>query len=144
VSNDLRDTAEAVPRTIATIAAMFTPVASSISQVCTHIFGAKMVVAVIPARFGSSRLPGKPLLQLAGRPMVAHVVRAALLAPSVSVVLVATDHEGIAAAARDAGALAVMTDSSLPSGTDRMEAALRLSGIDAPIVVNVQGAWPRR
>lgn len=103
-----------------------------------------MAVAVIPARFGSSRLPGKPLLQLAGRPMVAHVVRAALLAPSISTVLVATDHEGIAAAAREAGARAVMTDSALPSGTDRVEAALRLSGIDAPIIVNVQGACLRR
>jgi len=96
-------------------------------------------VAVIPARFGSTRLPGKPLLQLAGRPMVAHVVRAALRAPSISAVFVATDHEGVAAAAREAGAQAVMTDSALPSGTDRVEAALRASGIDASIVVNVQG-----
>jgi CMP-2-keto-3-deoxyoctulosonic acid synthetase len=62
------------------------------------------VVAVIPARFGSTRLPGKPLLLLGGKPMVAHVVAAARRAPIVSAVLVATDHEDIAAAAREAGA----------------------------------------
>ena len=54
------------------------------------------VIAAIPARFGSQRLPGKPLLGLGGEPLIAHVVRAAQAARSVSRVLVATDHEGIA------------------------------------------------
>lgn len=96
-------------------------------------------IAVIPARFGSTRLCGKPLLQLGGRPLIAHVVDAALRAPSIRAVFVATDHEGIAAAAEAAGGRAVMTASSLPSGTDRVEAALRSIGSHAPVVVNVQG-----
>ncbi|EOD29869.1 hypothetical protein EMIHUDRAFT_230715 [Emiliania huxleyi CCMP1516] len=104
------------------------------------------VIAVIPSRFASTRLPGKALLpMLGGEPMIAHVVRAALAASTVQRVLVATDHEGIAAAAEKAGAEAVMTDSALPSGTDRVAAALRLRAdvaATADVVVNVQGDEP--
>ena len=99
------------------------------------------VLAVIPARFGSVRLPGKPLLLLDGEPIISHVVRAAAAASSVYHVIVATDHAGIAAAARSAGAEAVMTASDLASGTDRVAAALRaMGGATDPsdIVVNVQ------
>ena len=101
------------------------------------------VIACIPARFGSTRLPGKPLLPVDGEPMIAHVVRAARAARSVGRVLVGTDHAGVAAAARAAGAEAVMTDPALPSGTDRVAAALAAVGASAEIVVNVQGDEPR-
>jgi len=101
------------------------------------------VLAVIPARYGSSRLPGKPLLPiLGGEPMIAHVVRAALAARTVNEVLVATDHQDVAKAAEAAGAHAVLTDSSLPTGTDRVAAAMRLTGAHADVVVNVQGDEP--
>jgi 3-deoxy-manno-octulosonate cytidylyltransferase (CMP-KDO synthetase) len=97
------------------------------------------VTVVIPARYASSRLPGKPLLEIDGKPMVAHVVAAALRA-DVDAVIVATDHSEIAAAARAAGAEAVMTDPDLPSGSDRVGAAM--VGRSASIVVNVQGDEP--
>ena len=101
------------------------------------------VLAVIPARFASTRLPGKPLLPvLSGEPMIAHVVRAALKASSVRRVLVATDHEAIAEAANAAGAESVMTDSALPTGTDRVAAAVRMVAETADVIVNVQGDEP--
>ncbi len=98
------------------------------------------VVAVIPARWASTRFPGKPLAQIAGEPMIAHVVRRALAARTVRRVVVATDDERIAAAGRDAGAESVMTG-ECASGTDRVAAAL--AGVDAlSLVVNVQGDEP--
>jgi len=98
------------------------------------------VVAAIPARWGSSRFPGKPLAELAGKPLIAHVVERAKAARSVDLVLVATDHEGIALAAREAGAVAVMTGDH-PSGTDRIAEAV--SGVEGwRIVLNVQGDEP--
>lgn len=101
------------------------------------------VLAVIPARFGSTRLPGKALIPvLGGEPMIVHVVRAALAARTVNQVLVATDHEEIAKAVEGVGAHAVMTDSGLPTGTDRVAAAMRLTGASANVVVNVQGDEP--
>ena len=100
------------------------------------------IVVGIPARFGSQRLPGKPLRMLDGSPMISHVVRAALASRRASQVIVATDHDEIAAVAEAAGARAVLTDSALPSGTDRVDAALTSAGIPADIVVNVQGDEP--
>ncbi len=98
------------------------------------------VVAAIPARWGSTRFPGKALAELDGAPMIAHVVRRARAAATVDHVIVATDDERVAAAARDAGAESVMTGEQ-PSGTDRIAAAL--SGrSDFEIVVNVQGDEP--
>ena len=106
----------------------------------------RRALAVIPARFGSTRLPGKPLMPvLDGEPMIAHVVRAALAATTVQWVLVATDHHAIASAAEAAGAESVMTDSALPTGTDRVAAALQLrpdAAAAADVVVNVQGDEP--
>lgn len=97
-------------------------------------------VAVIPARWASSRFPGKPLAELAGEPMIAHVVRRASEAVTVEHVIVATDDERIAHAAETAGAEAVLTG-ECPSGTDRVAAAV--SGRDEwDIVVNVQGDEP--
>jgi 3-deoxy-manno-octulosonate cytidylyltransferase (CMP-KDO synthetase) len=101
---------------------------------------------VIPARFGSTRLPGKPLLEIAGRPMIQHVVERAC-ASGADEVLVATDDVRIAASVRDprrpGAAIAVMTDSALPSGTDRVASVAMARGWgDDTLVVNVQGDEP--
>lgn len=97
---------------------------------------------VIPARYGSSRLPGKPLLEIAGRPMVAHVVERALHSGAEEV-LIATDDERIAAAVQGMGAEVIMTSKDHPSGTDRLQEVARKKGWpDDTIVVNVQGDEP--
>ena len=96
----------------------------------------------IPARFGASRLPGKPLRLLNGRPMVAHVVDRALAAGAAQVV-VATDDDRIAAAVQGSGARVCMTRADHPSGTDRLaEVAAQLGWPDDRIVVNLQGDEP--
>jgi 3-deoxy-manno-octulosonate cytidylyltransferase (CMP-KDO synthetase) len=97
---------------------------------------------VIPARFGSSRLPGKPLLDLEGLPMVVQVALRAAVSGARSV-LVATDDPRIAAAASQHGFAAVMTAANHPSGTDRIaEVAARRGWPDDRVVVNVQGDEP--
>jgi 3-deoxy-manno-octulosonate cytidylyltransferase (CMP-KDO synthetase) len=101
---------------------------------------------VIPARYASTRLPGKPLLDIGGRPMIQHVVERAC-ASGADEVLVATDDARIVAAVTDprrAGAsIAVMTDPDLPSGTDRVAVVAAARGWnDATMVVNVQGDEP--
>ncbi len=97
-------------------------------------------IAVIPARWASTRFPGKPLAMIAGLPMIAHVVDRAAAASTIDEVLVATDDQRIAEAAREAGAVTVMTG-DCSSGTDRIaQAALPRS--DWKIVVNVQGDEP--
>ncbi len=97
-------------------------------------------VAVIPARYGSTRLPAKMLAPLAGRPLVEHTWRAVVSCAGLSKVMVATDDERIAAAVRAFGGEAVMTGAELASGTDRLAAAAR--GVDADLLVNVQGDEP--
>ena len=97
------------------------------------------VIAAIPARYGSSRFPGKPLVRLLGKPMLAHVVARVLEAGSFDEVLVATDDARIAEVAREAGAVVAMTG-ECRTGTDRVAAAL--ARIPAEIVVNVQGDEP--
>ena len=99
------------------------------------------VVAIIPARFGSTRLPGKPLSDIHGRPMVQHVWERARQARSVQRVLVATDDRRIAEAVRGFGGEAAMTSRDHASGTDRIAEAARALA-DASIVVNVQGDEP--
>lgn len=101
---------------------------------------ASQVLAVIPARHGSSRFPGKPLALLAGQPLIAHVVRRVLQARRVGSVLVATDHAAIAEAARAAGAQAVLTRPEHSTGTDRIGEAI--AGRSERIVLNVQGDEP--
>jgi 3-deoxy-manno-octulosonate cytidylyltransferase (CMP-KDO synthetase) len=97
---------------------------------------------VIPARWASSRFPGKPLADLAGRPMVVRVCERAAQSGAASV-HVATDDERIAAAVRAAGHGFVMTRADHPSGTDRIAEAARTLGFpDDGIVVNVQGDEP--
>jgi 3-deoxy-manno-octulosonate cytidylyltransferase (CMP-KDO synthetase) len=98
------------------------------------------VVAVIPARYGSTRFPGKLLATLAGRPVIEYVVRRAKLAASVDRVLVATDDERIFACVKGFGGEVVMTSADHPTGTDRIGEAVR--DIPCDIVVNVQGDEP--
>ncbi len=99
------------------------------------------IVAIIPARFGSTRLPGKPLSDIHGRPMIQHVYDRAGRAQSVGRVLVATDDARIAEVVRSFGGEAVMTSAAHASGTDRLaEAAAGLLASD--IVINVQGDEP--
>ena len=100
-------------------------------------------VAIIPARYGASRFPGKPLALLLGRPMVLHVVDRCREAGCFGRVLVATEDARIAGAVRAAGAEAVLTSPECASGTDRVaEAARSLQLGDEEVVVNVQGDEP--
>ena len=78
------------------------------------------VVIVIPARFASTRLPGKPLVDILGKPMVQHVYDRALQVQGVDTVLVATDDMRVADAVRGFGGRCVMTSPDHPSGTDRL------------------------
>lgn len=97
---------------------------------------------VVPARYASTRLPGKPLADIAGKPMVVRVVEAALKAEPAGV-WVATDHERVATAVAAYGHEAIMTRADHPSGTDRIaEVAQAFGWGDDEIVVNVQGDEP--
>jgi 3-deoxy-manno-octulosonate cytidylyltransferase (CMP-KDO synthetase) len=99
-------------------------------------------IVAIPARYASTRLPGKPLLPLAGEPMIRHVVRRAQTAGAAQVV-VATDDARIAAAVEGSGATIAMTRADHPSGSDRLaECAELLGWADEAIVVNLQGDEP--
>jgi 3-deoxy-manno-octulosonate cytidylyltransferase (CMP-KDO synthetase) len=99
-------------------------------------------VAIIPARWGSTRFPGKPLVQLAGRPLVVHVLDACRRSGAFSDVRVATDDGRIAAVVAEAGGIVELTASSHASGTDRVaEVAARLPPA-IEVVVNVQGDEP--
>ena len=97
---------------------------------------------VVPARYASTRLPGKPLVDIGGKPMVVRVVEA-VAAVAGDGIWVATDDERVARAVLDAGLQAVMTRADHPSGTDRIaEVAARLGWPEDDIVVNVQGDEP--
>lgn len=99
-------------------------------------------VVVIPARMASSRLPGKPLIAIAGRPLIAHVVARARESAAERVI-VASDDERVLDAARQAGAEARWTPPDLPSGTDRIAAVAAEEGWpDEACVVNLQGDEP--
>ena len=101
------------------------------------------LIIVIPARMASTRLPGKPLIDIAGEPMIVHVLRRAQAADAGEVV-VATDSEAIAACVEKAGGRAVMTRVGHTSGSDRIFEALGIVDPNARcgIVVNVQGDLP--
>ena len=98
------------------------------------------IVAIIPARFASTRLPGKPLVEIHGKTLVQRVWERARAARRPGRVVVATDDERIASVVRGFGGEAVMTSSRHPTGTDRLAEAAR--DLDAQIVVNVQGDEP--
>ena len=109
------------------------------------IQGNLRAAVIIPARYGSTRLPGKPILEVArqvtGKYIVQHVYERAARAPSVSRVIVATDDERVAGAVRGFGGEARMTSPQHRSGSDRI--AEVASGLDEPIIVNVQGDEPQ-
>ncbi len=99
-------------------------------------------VVVIPARFASERLPGKPLRDIAGKPMIEHVYQRGLESDAKEVVI-ATDDERIAAAAEDFGAIVCMTGDQHRSGTERIaEVADIMAWEDALVVINLQGDEP--
>jgi len=101
----------------------------------------KSVYCIIPARYHSTRLPGKPLADIAGKPMVQRVYEQALKAKLPQKVIVATDHEDIFAAVKDFGGEVVMTSPEHPTGTDRLaEVAAKYS--EAEIIINIQGDEP--
>ncbi len=99
-------------------------------------------VVVIPARFASTRLPGKPLLDIAGKPMLQHVYERALQSDA-SEVYIATDDKRIEQAALDFNARVYMTSPQHTSGTDRVQEVARQLGItEDTVIVNVQGDEP--
>src|SRR6516165_12151895 len=97
---------------------------------------AQSVVILIPARMASTRLPGKPLADIAGRPMIAHVLERAVES-GLGPVFVATDSEQIATAVAKAGGQAVMTRADHASGSDRIFEAMEQIGADADVIINV-------
>ncbi len=98
------------------------------------------VVVIIPARYASTRLPGKALAEIAGKPMIVHVLLRARAARGVDRVLVATDDARIAQAVECEGGEAVMTRADHASGTDRIAEVAR--DLSADVVVNLQGDLP--
>ncbi len=98
------------------------------------------VLAILPARYGSTRFPGKPLTPIAGRPMIQHVWERTRIAKQVDAVVIATDDERIRKACESFGAEVEMTADDHPTGTDRLaEVAARH---DHDVIVNVQGDEP--
>lgn len=95
---------------------------------------------MIPARWGSTRFPGKPLALIHGKPLLQWVIEGSRRSRMLKEILVATDDERIAHLAQSCGARAVMTDSDLPTGTDRVWQAVRETSAD--VVVNIQGDEP--
>ncbi len=99
-------------------------------------------LGVIPARFASTRFPGKPLAPLAGRPMIEHVWRAASGAGHLDRVIVATEDDRVVEACARFGAEAMKTSPEHPSGTDRAAEVLRRAGRRFDVVLNIQGDEP--
>ncbi|MCF8042959.1 MAG: 3-deoxy-manno-octulosonate cytidylyltransferase [Desulfarculaceae bacterium] len=98
---------------------------------------------IIPARYGSSRFPGKPLVSIAGKPMIQHVMERASQAKGVKTVAVATDDERVAQAVEAFGGTVLMTPSACRSGSDRVALAAEALGLGGgELVVNVQGDQP--
>lgn len=98
------------------------------------------VTVIVPARYGSTRLPGKPLIHVAGRPLILHVLQRAREIPDVDRIVVATDDERIVRTVSDAGYEAVMTPKNLQSGSDRVGWVAKK--LPSDIVVNLQGDEP--
>ena len=98
------------------------------------------IIAVIPARFGSTRFPGKPLEKLKGKPILQWVVEGARKSSRLSEIIVATDDDRILSLCEKIGVHAVMTSSDCPTGTDRIFEATR--GLQFDVVLNIQGDEP--
>ncbi len=102
--------------------------------------GGQRVIAAIPARYGSTRFPAKPLAEICGKPMIQWTCARARAATLVDDVIVATDDDRIADCVRSFGGTAVMTSADHQTGTDRIHEAV--GGVDADLVLNVQGDEP--
>ncbi len=98
------------------------------------------VIGVIPARYGSTRFPGKPLVSILGKPLLTWVIERSLQSKLISEVIVATDDTVIAELAKKSGVTAVMTDPDLPSGSDRVWAVVQNLACD--IALSIQGDEP--
>ncbi|GCD77307.1 3-deoxy-manno-octulosonate cytidylyltransferase [Thermaurantimonas aggregans] len=101
------------------------------------------VLGIIPARYGSTRLPGKPLIDLGGKPMIQHVYERAIGA--VDLLVVATDDERISAVVHSFGGRALMTSPEHQNGTSRCAevlSALEMEGLSFDVVINIQGDEP--
>lgn len=98
-------------------------------------------VGIIPARYGSTRFPGKPLHLIAGKPLIQHVWDRCQQAKRLAATIIATDDERIAQTARDFGAQVAMTAADHPSGTDRIAEAAAAEP-DATHIINIQGDEP--
>jgi len=112
---------------------------NSVERLCNTLTESS-VLAVIPARFSSTRLPGKVLADIAGKPMIEHVYRRAAAAASVHATIVATDDERVATAVERFGGVAIMTRADHLSGTDRIAEVVRQ--LPCRAIVNVQGDEP--
>jgi 3-deoxy-manno-octulosonate cytidylyltransferase (CMP-KDO synthetase) len=100
------------------------------------------IIGIIPARYASSRFPGKPLIDIAGKTMIQRVYEQTKLASCLSDVIIATDDERIAEHAASFGAKVVMTSTNHPSGTDRCYEAVEKYGESVDYVINIQGDEP--
>ncbi|MBU1096244.1 MAG: 3-deoxy-manno-octulosonate cytidylyltransferase [Bacteroidetes bacterium] len=99
-----------------------------------------MIIGIIPARFASTRLMGKPLADIGGKPMIQHTYESALKSKLLKKVVIAVDDEKLLAVAKGFGAEAYMTPKELPSGSDRI--AYVAKQLSAEIIVNIQGDEP--
>ncbi|MDR2862243.1 MAG: 3-deoxy-manno-octulosonate cytidylyltransferase [Syntrophobacterales bacterium] len=99
-----------------------------------------VVLGVIPCRYASTRLPGKPLVDIDGKPMIQHVYERCLTAKLLSAVVIATDDERIAAAVKSFGGQVMLTSPDHPNGTSRVAEAARKMNHD--LVLNIQGDEP--
>lgn len=97
-------------------------------------------ICVIPARYASTRLPGKPLADIAGKPMIQRVYEGATTSRKVSEIVVATDEERVYQAVEKFGGKALMTKATHPTGTDRLAEVANL--YDCDLIINVQGDEP--
>ena len=102
----------------------------------------KNILGIIPARYASTRFPGKPLADICGKSMIEHVYERVLKAKSLCGVLVATDDERIFNEVKNFKGQAVMTDSNLPNGTARCEQAAKIFNENVDAVINIQGDEP--
>ncbi|MFO8086734.1 MAG: 3-deoxy-manno-octulosonate cytidylyltransferase [Bacteroidales bacterium] len=100
------------------------------------------IAGIIPARYASSRFPGKPLALIQGKPMILHTLEKVLQSEILSDVLVATDDIRIQQTVEEAGGKCIMTDQALTSGTERCAAAIAKTGKNWDAVINIQGDEP--
>ena len=98
--------------------------------------------AVIPSRIESTRLPSKPLLDIAGKTLIQRVYEGIKDSKKLSQILIATDSEEIIEHTKSYGAKSILTPSELPSGTDRIWAALQIENIKSDVIINIQGDEP--